>query len=52
MFPDLYDILYKESKNNILSDDIINNGYISSLKGKENTINKVDKTKLSIIQRL
>ena len=52
LFPDLYDILYKESKNNILSDDIINNGYISSLKGKENTINKVDKTKLSIIQRL
>ena len=52
LFPDLYDILYKESKNNILSDDIINNGYISSLKGKENTINKVDKTKLNIIQRL
>ena len=47
-YPDLYDILVKESKNNILSDNIINHGYIST---KENN-NKVDKTKLNIIQRL
>ena len=50
-FPDLYDILLKESKNIILSNDIINNGYISSGNEKENS-NKVDKTKLNIIQKL
>jgi hypothetical protein len=50
-YPDLYDVLVKESKNYILSEDIINNGYTSSNKEKENN-NKVDKTKLNIIQRL
>ena len=50
-YPDLYDILVKESKNYILSEDIINNGYTPSNKEKENN-NKVDKTKLNIIQRL
>ena len=50
-YPDLYDILVKESKNYILSDDIINYGYIPSIKEKENN-NKVDKTKLNIIQKL
>ena len=47
-YPDLYDILVKEAKNYNLSDNIINNGHISI---KENN-NKVDKTKLNIIQRL
>ena len=50
-YPDLYDILVKESKNYIISEDIINNGYTPSNKEKENN-NKVDKTKLNIIQRL
>ena len=47
-YPDLYDILVKEAKNYNLSHNIINNGHISI---KENN-NKVDKTKLNIIQRL
>ena len=47
-YPDLYDVLVKEAKNYNLSDDIINNGHILI---KENN-NKVDKTKLNIIQRL
>ena len=50
-YPDLYDILVKESKNYNISEDIINDGYIPSNKEKENN-NKVDKTKLNIIQRL
>ncbi len=50
-YPDLYDILVKESKNYNISEDIINNGYTPSNKEKENN-NKVDKTKLNIIQRL
>ena len=47
-YPDLYDILIKESENFNLSDDITNYGYVTI---KENN-NKVDKTKLNIIQRL
>ena len=47
LYPDLYDILVKESKNYNINNDLINNGHILS---KES--NKVDKTKLNIIQRL
>jgi len=47
LYPDLYDILVKESKNYNLNNELINNGHILM---KES--NKVDKTKLNIIQRL
>ena len=47
LYPDLYDILVKESQNYNLNNELINNGHILM---KES--NKVDKTKLNIIQRL
>ena len=48
LYPDLYDILNKESKNYNISDDIINCSHILN---KENN-SKVDKNKLNIIQKL
>ena len=48
LYPDLYDILNKESKNYNISDDIINCSHILT---KENN-GKVDKNKLNIIQKL
>ena len=48
LYPDLYDILNKESKNYNISDDIINYSHILT---KENN-SKVDKNKLNIIQKL
>ena len=51
-FPDLYDLLYKEIKNYQLSNDIINNDYIPLNDEKSENNNKVNKTKLNIIQKL
>ena len=48
LYPDLYDILNKESKNYNISEDIIN---WSHTLNKENN-GKVDKNKLNIIQKL
>ena len=48
LYPDLYDILNKESKNYNISDDIFNCSHILT---KENN-GKVDKNKLNIIQKL
>ena len=51
LYPDLYDILNKEAKNYNFSNSITNNGHII-YQEKNHENNKVDKTKLNIIQRL
>ena len=51
LYPDLYDILNKEAKNYNFSNSITNNGHII-YQEKSHENNKVDKTKLNIIQRL
>ena len=51
-YPDIYDLLVKEVKNYNLSNEIINNDYISLNDEKSENNNKVNKTKLNIIQKL
>ena len=51
-YPDIYDLLVKEIKNYDLSNDIINTNYISLNEEKSENDNKVNKTKLAIIQKL
>ena len=51
-YPDAYDLLVKEVKNYYLSNDIMNNDYIQLNEDKSENNNKVNKTKLNIIQKL
>ena len=51
IYPDIYDSLIKESKNFNLSNEIINKEFYDLIDEK-NDNNKVDKTKLNIIQKL
>jgi hypothetical protein len=52
IYPDIYDLLVKDSKNYNLSNDIINTDYIPLNDEKSENNNKVNKTKMSIIQKL
>ena len=51
LYPDIYDLLVKDVKNYNLSNDITNSDYIS-LNEEKSENNKVNKTKISIIQTL
>ena len=51
-YPDAYDLLVKEVKNYYLSNDIMNYDYIQINDDKSENNNKVNKTKLNIIQKL
>lgn len=51
-YPDIYDLLVKEVKNYNLSNEILNSDYIPLNDEKSENNNKVNKTKLNIIQKL
>ena len=52
LYPDIYDLLVKESKNYHFSDDIINNEYNPLTEDKSEKNIKINKTKLNIIHKL
>ena len=52
LYPDIYDLLVKESYNYNISDDIINNDYNPLNDDKSDKNTKVNKNKLNIIQKL
>ena len=52
IYPDIYDLLVKDSKNYNLSNEIINSDYTPLNDEKSENNNKVNKTRMNIIQKL